>query len=50
MLRVDLYQDRSQWFTSRWWYWKPASAPESQGHGPFPFKWMAAAAGWLTTR
>lgn len=50
MPRFTVYQDPSQWFTSSWWYWKPAGAPDGEGHGPVPFRWMAQLLGWLGTR
>jgi hypothetical protein len=43
-MRYVLYQDADQWFTAKWWYWKAVGAPDAEGHGPYPFKWMAAAA------
>ena len=48
-MRYDLYQDSSQWLTMNWWYWKPSGAPEAKGHGPFPFRWMAALAARIST-
>jgi hypothetical protein len=50
MDRFETYQDPSQWVLKRWWYWKLADAHDSEGHGPFPFRWLARLAGWLGTR
>ena len=43
MTRYELYQLPDQWLLRSWWYWKPAGADDSEGHGPVPFRWLAAA-------
>lgn len=47
--KFKLYTDPSQWVNWTWWYWKPKGAPDAEGHGPFPSKFLARVAGWLGT-
>ncbi len=50
MSRFDLYQLPGQWLLRSWWYWKPAGADDSEGHGPYPLRALARLFGWLGTR